>query len=162
MHRGLSGWCDGKADLLTAHNGYCVPREALSSPALERNPRVIAPGLRPLGPSLQARHSLGWIAPVFCSRPPLMSAKQSYCTTSGLCSRGVTGGCAHQTRLPGTAHARLRPPAVCAPYCVAGGAAAASRCGPVLQARQLEVRRQQSLSTRWRLERCTNFNDLHP
>ena len=75
---------------------YCVPRDALSSPALEWNPRVIAPGLRPLGPSLQTKHSDEWIAPVFCARPPPMPAKQSFCTTIRLCSRGVTGG----TRTP--------------------------------------------------------------
>ena len=139
MHSGLSRWRDGKPGLLTAQNGYCVPREALSSPALERNLRVMAPGLRPLGPSLQTRHSYQWIAPICRARPLLMPAKQSFCTTTRLCSQVLQESCAHQLRLTGAAHTTLRPPAVCAPYCVATSAANASRCGPVCKPRLLEV-----------------------
>jgi hypothetical protein len=152
MHRNQSDSCDGKAGLLTADIMYCVPRDALSSPALEWNPRVIAPGLRPLGPSLQAKHSEKRIAPIFCARPPLMPAKQSFCTTVRLCSRVLQERYAHQLRLTGAAHARLRPPAVCAPYCVAGSVGSCVTLWPSVASQgSWKYGVSWSLSPRWRL-----------
>ena len=88
---------------------------------------------------METKHSYQWIAPICCARPLLMPAKQSYCTTTGLCSRGVTGCamlmCAHQLRLTGAARARLQLPAVCASYYLARSALDASRRDPGVQAK---------------------------